>query len=158
MNYKKLGRLLRGGGRSSPLAAAAPSPAGAELPPKPAAMMSADAPAPTAAARTRPVDTLLARLDACADDSERAALLAIAPDALRDDLSAALAYRVMVTLPPDVGLDALVAALHGAADNAERAAVLNSAALEQRTALAEHLRWRTVPVDNAQRYYLSLIE
>lgn len=174
VNYRALARAFGGGGGSGSANARKP-PAHAALPPDaehpaplpnvdaaPGAPLQTHAPARStpqpAAARIDPVAELLGRLDAAANDAERAALLSITPEVLRDDLAAALAYKAMTTPPHVVGLEALVAALSGAEGNVERASVLSAANLEQRTALAEYLRCRIVPVIDVQRHYLSLVE
>lgn len=85
-----------------------------------------------------PGDALLAALDACGDDAQRAALLAAASVQARAQLPAALAYRELVTgrNPP---LNALVSALDGAADESARAALLSATSPALLVELAEHL-------------------
>jgi hypothetical protein len=99
-----------------------------------------------------PGDLLLAALDACSDDAQRAALLAAASLQAREQLPGALAYQEMSTLrgrnPP---LGALVAALDGCADESARAALLATTRPALLVELAEHLRHDKCDVI-AQRY------
>lgn len=111
-------------------------------------------PAP-AAVLVSPVDTLLAALDAAADDVQRAALLAASSITVRDELAAALAHREMLAPPPHA---ALMAALDRAADDAQRAALLSAASRELRAELAEALWSRRMPVADAQQRYLDMIK
>jgi hypothetical protein len=101
-----------------------------------------------------PGDALLAALDACSDDAQRAALLTAASVQARDSLSATLAYREMSTLtgrnPP---LGALVSALDGAADESARAMVLATTPSALLVELAEHLR---TPPD-IERAYMDMM-
>lgn len=126
-----------------PASTAAEPPASDPLP-------SCTSPAPPPA--VTPGDLLLAALDACSDDAQRAALLAAASLQAREQLPAALAYRALSTLagrnPP---LGALVAALDGAADETARAALLAATPPALLVELAEHLRRSTCEVI-AQRY------
>ena len=120
-------------GADEPASPAAELPASGLLPPRPPVSPRVQRP-------VSPGDLLLAALDACSHDAQRAALLAAASVRAREQLPAALAYREMSTLagrnPP---LGALVAALDGAADECGRAALLSATLPALLVELAEHL-------------------
>jgi hypothetical protein len=161
INYKALGALLSGG-RPNPLklVVSTDRPAHDDAVPRGAVATRMAAPVlmespPAVVAPPRPVDVLLAGLDAAADDSQRTALLATTTPTVRQELAAALAHRQMTTPPRNAPLDALVAALDGAADDAQRAALLSAASPALRAALADHLFWRNVTAGDAQQQYLA---
>lgn len=139
-------------------------PAAADVADEPASAPTAEPPAgyePEAAARVSvppavtPGDALLAALDACGDDAQRAALLAAASVQARAQLPATLVYREMVTgrNPP---LNALVSALDGTADESARAALLSATSPALLVELAEHLRHGGLE-DLTQRYMDMLV-
>ena len=104
-----------------------------------------------------PGDALLAALDACSDDAQRAVLIATTSVEAREQLPAALAYREMSTLRGrNPRLGALVAALDSCADESARAALLAAMPPALLVMLAEHLRRDRCEVI-AQRYMDSLV-
>jgi len=129
-------------------ASPAAEPASDPLPPQPVS--------PHVAPPVSPGDLLLAALDACSDDAQRAPLLAAASADAREQLPAALAYREMSTLagrnPP---LGALVAALDSSADESTRAALLAATPPALLVELAEHLR--SPPSGDMERAYMDLM-
>lgn len=151
-SYKSLGNLLRGRPNPPKQVSSIEPPAFDEAPdPVPAVIDS-----PPTVLLPRPVDVLLAALDAADNDPQRAALLAAAPATVREELAGALTYRQMVTPPRNAALDTLVATLDGAADDAQRAALLSGASPTLRAALADRLWWRNATPDDAQEKYLAL--
>lgn len=103
-----------------------------------------------------PGDALLAALDACSDDAQRAALLSAASVQAREQMRTALLYREMCTLagrnPP---LGALVAALD-CTDESGRAALLLATQPALLVELAEHLGHGTCE-EITERYMEMLV-
>jgi hypothetical protein len=145
-----------------PVRMAQPAADDVDEPASPAAEPPASDPLPSHASPTppRPVspgDVLLAGLDACSDDGQRATLLAAASVEAREQLPAALSYRTMSTLAGrNPRLGGLVAALDSCADASARAALLATTSPALLAELAEHLRHDKCEVI-AQRYMDSLV-
>ena|SRR5258707_2337310 len=129
-----------------PASPATEPPASDPLPPQPVS--------PPVMRSVSPADLLLAALDACSDDAQRAALLAGASAEARRQLPAALVYREMSTLTGrNAPLGALVSALDGATDESARAALLAATPPALLVELAEHLR---TPPD-IERAYMDMM-
>ena len=107
-----------------------------------------------------PVETLLAALDAADDDEARAALLAAAPQEVREQLSHTLAYRRFIT---DVARateaeqhrrDEFTRSLDSAVDDAARIAIIRAAD----PAMVAEWRWRARATEDAWlRRYMAAI-